>query len=94
MNTKERVDLNELPAWRIDNLYTFIISIVTMAVTIAGFYFAMVNRLTLIEERQGIANVKLAEISDLLKDRAGYSEETRARVIMIESKIEALFNLN
>jgi len=79
-----------LPKWRVDNLYTFIASIITMTMTIAGFYFAMVNRLNIIEQKQNYTNEQFAELNISLKERRALNNDTRERVITLESEVKEL----
>ncbi|MCR4345245.1 MAG: hypothetical protein NUV44_10840, partial [Candidatus Scalindua sp.] len=91
-NTKTNGDIGGLPAWRVDNLYTLIASIVTMTITVSGFYFAMANRLNILEQKQNYTNAQLNEISSMLKERRAFNDDTRARVITLETKMDNVVN--
>lgn len=82
--------LHEMQPWRIDNLYSFAVAVVIGVFTFASLYFAIVNRLNLMEQKQDYMIAQLEEMKLNSKARREFNDETRNRVTILETRLNEL----
>lgn len=85
---------NKLPAWRLDNLYSFFVAICVSVFAFAGIYFGIDKRLTRIEDKVDIIatwTVKHQEQTVSLSERMNQNVKDRDKEIsVINQQIAAI----
>lgn len=83
-------NIAQLPRWRIDNLYGFLVSIGSMVVLLVGLYYGIINNQNLQNQKMDYIIQQVTEIKQIQKERIALEDNTRNRVTALEIEVKNL----